>query len=85
MGDVILPHLRQMVGFIDESGKVYGQLHVIRYVKSYGAGRRKSAMFECACSCGEIVVVKGQQLRNGKKTMCAACHDLAKTNRGDES
>jgi hypothetical protein len=78
MGDVILPHLRQMVGFIDESGKVYGQLHVIRYVKSEGTGRRKSAMFECACSCGEIVVVKGQQLRNGQKSMCAACFDLAK-------
>lgn len=71
-------HLKQKPEFIDETGKIYGQLHVIRYVKSDGLGRRKSAMFECACMCGEIVVIKGQHLRNGQKTMCAGCFELAK-------
>lgn len=71
------PHLRQQIGFIDETGKTYGQLSVIRYIKSDGAGRRKSAMFECICTCGEICVLKGQHLRNGSKTMCLKCYDLS--------
>lgn len=64
--------------FVDETGKTYGQLSVIGYVKSSGVGRRKSAMFECICTCGEILLVKGQHLRNGQKTMCADCHKLSK-------
>jgi hypothetical protein len=64
--------------YVDESGKTYGQLSVIRYVHSKGEGRRKSAMFECVCTCGEILLVKGQHLRNGHKTMCADCHNLVK-------
>jgi hypothetical protein len=70
-------HLHQQVGFVDETGKTYGQLSVIRYIRSGGGGRRKSAMFECICTCGEICVLKGQHLRNGSKTMCLKCYELS--------
>ena len=62
---------------IDETGKRYGQLHVIRHIGSGGTGRRKSAMFECVCDCGEIITIRGRDLRSGHKTSCAACYNFA--------
>jgi hypothetical protein len=64
--------------YIDETGKKYGQLHVIRYVSSAQEGRRRNAMFECVCECGEIIVVRGQRLRNGGITMCPVCYSVKK-------
>jgi hypothetical protein len=64
------------LGFIDEVGKRYGQLHVIRHMGGGGTGRRKSAMFECVCECGEIITVRGRDLRSGHKNMCAACYNM---------
>ena len=60
--------------YIDETGKKYGYLHVLGYWKSGGGGRRKSALFECICVCGEIILVKGQKLRNGGVSMCQGCY-----------
>lgn len=73
MGDT-LPPLVALPTYIDEAGKQYGDLHVIRYVKGDGGGRRRNAMFECICSCGEIILVRGQKLRNGGVKMCQGCY-----------
>ena len=64
--------------YIDETGKKYGQLNVIRYVTSAQDGRRRNAMFECVCDCGEILLVKGQRLRNGGMRMCTICYSRSR-------
>lgn len=71
-------NLIDVPAYIDETGKKYGQLHVIRYVSSAQEGRRRNAMFECVCDCGEIILVRGQKLRNGGVTMCQACYAKSK-------
>jgi hypothetical protein len=72
------PDARVREGYIDETGKQYGNLHVIAYHKSAGEGRRRAALFECVCVCGEIILVRGQKLRNGGVTMCQACYAKSK-------
>lgn len=77
MGDS-LPPLVALPTYIDETGKQYGQLHVLRYLKGGGGGNRKAALFECICSCGEIITVRGQKLRNGGVKMCQGCYSRSK-------
>lgn len=48
--------------FKDETGNVYGELTVLKYL-----GEHK---WECKCSCGKIVQVMGKYLRAGRITSC---------------
>ena len=48
--------------FKDETGNVYGELTVLKYL-----GEHK---WECRCSCGKIVQVMGKYLRAGRTTSC---------------
>lgn len=59
----------------DETGKVYGDLKVLRYV-GRTLGVAKHAVFECECSCGNIVNVIGSNLRRSHTTSCG--HDRIK-------
>lgn len=51
---------------IDEVGKTYGRLKVLRYSHSHGRG----AYFVCVCLCGAEVTVRGYQLRQGRTVSC---------------
>lgn len=50
------------------AGKVFGELKVLGYagLKQYKGIKR--SMWECICSCGKIVVVSAQNLKNGTKS-----------------
>lgn len=51
---------------IDLKGKTYGRLTVIEY-----AGRKnKKTQWKCRCSCGNILVVATNNLRNGHTQSC---------------
>lgn len=52
----------------DETGKVYGQLTVIR--RSDKLLRWKCIAWECLCTCGVLHVVNGRDLRRGATTSC---------------
>ena len=49
--------------FKDESGKIYGDLTVLHRDETKKGG---AAYWICQCSCGNIVSVRGQALREGK-------------------
>lgn len=52
---------------INEIGKQYGLLTVLRYA---GSREKGGATWECQCRCGRLVTVRGEQLRRGKATSC---------------
>ena len=54
-----------MPEFIDETGNRYGLLTALRYVP--GGSKKK---WECICDCGNVVLVDGSRLRNGKVASC---------------
>lgn len=53
-------------GAIDISGGVFGKLTVSEYAGS----KNKRALWKCVCSCGNIVVVSGKNLRSGNTKSC---------------
>ena len=55
--------------FIDETGHVYGQLTVIKRLPNKG----QKSMWLCRCTCGNDVVARGQDLRDGNTSRCKAC------------
>ena len=52
---------------IDETGKKYGRLTVIRYDHT---DKKQGAYWLCACDCGCTTVVKGNRLRSGATKSC---------------
>jgi hypothetical protein len=52
--------------FIEETGKRYGRLVVEQRVTS----SRGNARFICTCDCGNRVVVRGNNLRQGMTRSC---------------
>lgn len=54
--------------FIDETGRKYGQLTVLRFE----GARNGQAYFLCQCNCGKEVRVRGSNLRR-KNTMSCGC------------
>jgi len=56
----------------DEVGNTYGKLTVIQRVKEPAKYKdcRTAAYFECLCECGNTIVVKGFNLRNGGYHSC---------------
>lgn len=50
---------------IDETGNVYGSLTVL-----YPVNIKRYTWWACECECGEIKIVRGSRLRNGKATHC---------------
>ena len=55
---------------INEIGNKYGKLLVIEEA-SKDSSRRM--MWKCQCDCGNITVLRGTDLRSGKKISCAEC------------
>lgn len=61
---------------MDMIGKTYGQLIVRRLkdISEYKDGKRPVLEWYCDCSCGnKNILVKGTELRAGRKTMCSEC------------
>jgi len=52
---------------IDETGYQYGRLYVLDYAGSDATG---AAMWLCRCDCGEMVTVRGANLRSGNTRSC---------------
>ena len=56
----------------DLTQKVFGKLICLRQV---GRDKSRNAVFECACSCGRTVKVRGLSLLRGNSTSCGRCVD----------
>lgn len=52
---------------IDETGKVYGKLKVLRRV---GRSTTRGPVWECVCVCGKVTEVRGTSLRFGSTRSC---------------
>lgn len=51
---------------LDETGKIYGRLTVIKF-----AGRRgRERVWQCVCSCGNVKNIAGGNLRKGTTSSC---------------
>jgi len=55
---------------IDETGNVYGSLTVVRWLE-------EACRWECQCTCGNMHLSNGSNLRTGKVTQCRACTNRA--------
>lgn len=66
-----------MSKMIDETGKNYGYLTVIKRVKNNSQGQ---AMWLCQCKCGNIVTVSGTLLRKGVTKSCG-CYQKEQTSK----
>lgn len=64
---------------INETGKKYGKLTVIRYDHT---NKTKGAFWLCSCECGCTTVVSGNRLRSGKTRSCGCLKRLAQENFG---
>ena len=62
-------------GFVDETGNRYGRLIVI---KENGKSKNRQIMWECKCDCGNIVIVRGTDLRQGKTRSCGCLMNEAR-------
>lgn len=61
--------------YTDLSGLRFGRLSVIKHRGKNGGG---NFIWECACDCGNIVVVPGGRLQSGKTTSCG-CYSREST------
>lgn len=58
----------------DLSGKVFGELTVVKLVDAPdNVKNKKSKYWECKCSCGNITIVKTSNLNSGHCTRCWEC------------
>lgn len=64
---------------VDEMGTVHGNLTV--FEKVVNAGSHNQTFWKCRCSCGNVIVVSGPQLRGSKnrpaQTKCFSCRNAA--------
>lgn len=75
-----------MTAFIDIKGNKYGKLTVIRRAENAPKG---IARWECKCDCGNVVTVRGNNLKSGEVKSCGcligannkerATHKMSKT------
>lgn len=67
-----------MSTLIDITGNKYGMLTVIRRVENAPKG---VARWECRCDCGNIVIVRGGNLKNGAVKSCGCLKGIANKKR----
>ena len=58
---------KRMGGFKDETGNRYGRLMVL---EEAGRGSDRAIRWRCRCDCGNITIVRGRDLRQGKTKSC---------------
>lgn len=54
--------------FDDLTGNKYGRLLVLRRCRELQKG--STLLWECRCDCGNIVITRGYQLKDGRTTSC---------------
>lgn len=62
--------------FQDLTGQVFGRLTVLGYAGKGSSGRTS---WHCRCTCGEVIVAKGNALKSGhysSKCNCVSCHPI---------
>lgn len=69
-----IPH-----GTIDMTGQRIGRLVIIRYA---GSDNRRGALWECRCDCGNMAIVRGGHLREGRGTRSCGCFSRENPQRG---
>ena len=57
---------------IDLSGKHFGSLTVLSYDKRKTVSN--AAQWKCECECGRKLIVRGDNLRDGRTSRCSVCH-----------
>lgn len=63
------------MGKINEIGNRYGRLLVI---EEAGKNKQRHALWKCQCECGNIITVRGADLRNGHTKSCG-CYQRDRT------
>lgn len=63
---------------IEETGKLYGALTVLAYSDT---SPDREARWMCQCSCGQITVVRGSELREGRTKSCGCRRAFANQER----
>ena len=60
---------------IDETGKRYGRLIVLKFIERSLASRfkRSKAKWLCKCDCGNLTAIFGDKLRGGHVKSCLSC------------
>lgn len=58
---------------IDLTGQRFGTLTVIKYSKRKSKG--KQAQWVCLCDCGKALIVRGDNLRDGRTSQCSVCRN----------
>jgi hypothetical protein len=66
---------------IDIAGKKFGMLSVLKYSHT----RDGRAFWDCLCSCGNEVNVRGDCLRNGGTKSCGCLRNLSSSGTGENS
>lgn len=61
-----------MSDFIDITGQRFGRLIAIE--KTVSTDKKGMTMWKCKCDCGNIVAVRGRDLRNGNTMSCGCYH-----------
>ena len=57
----------------DLTGKVFGNLTVLRRVEKPNHLKKKTWYWECKCSCGNITIVSTSNLKTGHTFRCSEC------------
>lgn len=65
--------------FKDLTGNMFGRLRVLRYV---GKDKGKYCVWECSCSCGTSIIVRGANLSSGNTSSCGCLHVATATHTG---
>ena len=68
----------------DMIGKRFGKLIVVglKDLSEYSSGKRECLEWYCDCDCGNTnILIKGTELRAGRKTMCSECATLQRQER----
>lgn len=61
---------------VDETGKIYGNLQVVKISSKKGQGQSKALYWDCICVCGNHVTTRGIYLRNNTITSCGCAVKL---------
>ncbi len=69
-----------MSKLVDVTGQRFGRLQVLGRSKSRPTIRHKAA-WVCQCDCGDIVIVAGQDMRDGRVKSCGCLKKQLRKNR----
>ena len=66
-----------MKELIDLTGQVFGSLRVIQHISPKEHGFTGRTFWLCECACGRRLMVRSDNLRDGKSSQCSDCRHHA--------